>query len=228
VVPQGEPGHEGTHSQIAVSCTLSNVHPFQVPAVAYGGPAVSPEKPSPESAKIAESSVLLDFVADLRPDLLPSDPVARAQARFVVNTISTKVIPAILDLNYRGNNSSDALLAAFEEFQALLPAEGFVAGKWSIADASLAPFVGRLDAITRHGLGKFAPEEGQKVQAELFQSPKFARVQKYWKDVSSRESWKKTWDEVRCCFGFLWTGDTVLNAAQEFIVARRREQLARA
>jgi glutathione S-transferase len=63
-----------------------------------------------------------------------------------------------------------------------------VAGRWSIADASLAPFMGGLNVITRHGLIKLAPEEGQKVQAELFQSPKVARVQKYWQDVTSREN----------------------------------------
>ncbi|KAG6805318.1 hypothetical protein H0H93_005077, partial [Arthromyces matolae] len=37
----------------------------KVPAIAYGGPAVAPDDPSPESTKLAESLVLLEFIADL-------------------------------------------------------------------------------------------------------------------------------------------------------------------
>ncbi|KAH9051938.1 hypothetical protein EDB87DRAFT_1582053, partial [Lactarius vividus] len=38
-----------------------------VPALVYGSPKSDPENPSPGSAKIAESLVLLEFVADLYP-----------------------------------------------------------------------------------------------------------------------------------------------------------------
>ncbi|KAI0302796.1 hypothetical protein B0F90DRAFT_1834512, partial [Multifurca ochricompacta] len=52
----------------------SRVNPAsKVPAVAYGNTGSDPENPSSESVKIAESLVLLEFVADLYPDsgLLP-------------------------------------------------------------------------------------------------------------------------------------------------------------
>ena len=77
---------------------------MKVPAIAYGGPPVPPDQPSPESAKIAESLVLLDFVADLFPDshLLPKDPVQRARARFFIDTVSTKFVPAWIGLLARG------------------------------------------------------------------------------------------------------------------------------
>ena len=46
----------------------------------FGSPKSDPEHPSPESEKIAESLVMLEFVADLYPEtgLLPKDPVQRA------------------------------------------------------------------------------------------------------------------------------------------------------
>ncbi|ELU43933.1 Glutaredoxin domain-containing protein [Rhizoctonia solani AG-1 IA] len=54
-----------------------------IPAIAYGGPKVDPANPSPESIKLAESLVLLEFIADLYPNsgLLSTNPVERAQAR---------------------------------------------------------------------------------------------------------------------------------------------------
>ncbi|KAH7925069.1 hypothetical protein BV22DRAFT_465355 [Leucogyrophana mollusca] len=53
----------------------------KVPAITYGGPDVPPEDPSPLSEKLAESAVVLEFVADIYPEsgLLPKDPVLRAK-----------------------------------------------------------------------------------------------------------------------------------------------------
>ncbi|KAI0027541.1 hypothetical protein K488DRAFT_81085 [Vararia minispora EC-137] len=168
----------------------------KVPAVAYGGPIVSPEEPSPESVKIAESAVLLEFAADLYPHLLPPSPAERARARFVIDAAATKAIPAFFEFVFRGPGDPEALVTAFDAFQQLLPPEGFAVGNWSIADAAIAPFIGRLELALRNDVGKYAPEDGKKVYAELFQSPRFARLQKYWQDVSSRESWKSTFDEA--------------------------------
>ncbi|KAG1751489.1 uncharacterized protein EDB91DRAFT_609702 [Suillus paluster] len=66
----------------------SQVNPIgQVPIVTYGGPDIDPENPSPLSAKISESNVILEFVVDLYPDsgLLPKDPVLHAKVRFFIN-----------------------------------------------------------------------------------------------------------------------------------------------
>jgi len=66
----------------------------QVPAMTYGGPKVNPTDPSPESFKISESLILLEFIADLFPstNLYPNDPVQRAQIRFFIDTLSTKFV----------------------------------------------------------------------------------------------------------------------------------------
>jgi glutathione S-transferase len=162
----------------------------------YGGPAVSPDQPSPESVKLAESGVLLEFLADLYPSLLPSDPVGRYRARFAIDIIGTNVIPTYHAFVMRDNQSPKALLEAFEALQKILPEEGFIVGQWSIADAAIMPFIGRCEATLRNDIGKFSQEDGQEAYAALFESPKFARLQKYLKEVQGRDSWKSTWDEV--------------------------------
>src|ERR1700761_1379909 len=65
----------------------------QVPALVYGSPKSDPENPSAESAKITESLVILEFIADLYPDsgLLPKDPVERARVRFFIDAFTANV-----------------------------------------------------------------------------------------------------------------------------------------
>ncbi|EIM81899.1 uncharacterized protein STEHIDRAFT_85218 [Stereum hirsutum FP-91666 SS1] len=165
----------------------------KVPAVAYGGPPTSPENPSPESVKLAESLILVEFVADLAPKsgLLPSDPVQRAQARFFVDTVSNKYVPGFAAFVMRGD-SPEGLLAGFQAVQDLLPKEGLALGgnQFTIADAAFLPFLGRTELLLRTGVGKYQAAEGKKVYSQLFEDAKFARLQKYFKDATQRESWK--------------------------------------
>ncbi|KAH9037331.1 hypothetical protein EDB84DRAFT_1142047 [Lactarius hengduanensis] len=93
-----------------------------VPALVYGSPKSGPENPSPESARITQSLVLLEFVADLYPDsgLLPKDPVERARVRFFIDAVSTKVSPPFFAFLVR-SESPDVFIAAVAEIQELLP-----------------------------------------------------------------------------------------------------------
>ncbi|KAI9439570.1 hypothetical protein H4582DRAFT_1536594 [Lactarius indigo] len=169
----------------------------KVPAVVYGSAKSDPENPSPESAKIAESLVLLEFIADLYPDsgLLPKDPVERARVRFFIDAVSTKVAPPFFAFIFRGE-SSDAFIAAVAEIQELLPpaAQFAVGDHFTIADAAIAPFLGRWDLLLRNGLGRFGEGAGPRVHEELFQSERFARFQKYYASISSRESFKSSFN----------------------------------
>ncbi|KAI0048892.1 glutathione S-transferase [Auriscalpium vulgare] len=169
----------------------------KVPAIAYGGPKVDPADPSPESTKIAESLVLLEFVADLYPSaaLLPADPVQRAQVRFFIDAVSTKFLPSYFALALRGE-SPEKVYAALADVQALLSPAGFAVGdKYTIADAAIAPFLGRADIMLKRDLGRYEPGVGAGAYKEIFETPKFARLQKYYADVSARPSWKATFDE---------------------------------
>ncbi|CAL1708519.1 unnamed protein product [Somion occarium] len=169
----------------------------KVPAIAYGGPDVPPDQPSPESIKIAESLVLIEFVADLFPSasLLPSDPVLRAKARFFYDAVGTKYNPAYFSYVIRGDGSQEGLFKGIEELQALLPEKGYAVGDWSIADAAWTPFIARLLAALELDVGAYAVGEGPETLKTLLSDARFARFQQYWKDVSSRPSFTSTFDK---------------------------------
>jgi glutathione S-transferase len=173
----------------------------QVPAVAYGGSDVPPDQPSPESAKIAESLVLIQFFADLAPksDLLPQDALGKARVRFFLDAVSNKIQPN-LSKWANGSGSYDAFFEALDAIQDQLPPVGkgkYIFGdKFTLADIAIAPFLGRALLIQlKDGLGKFDKEEAKRGW-EHFQGPKYERVRQYIDDIVARPSWKSTFDEV--------------------------------
>ena len=168
----------------------------KVPAIAYGGPKTDPTNPSPESVKIAESLILLEFIADLYPHsgLLPSDPVKRAHIRFAIDIFSTKVLPANFGTLWRGESPEtlySALLALQEHIS--LHANPFLGGdKISIADAAFAPFIARLDSQLKNDVGGFAEGQGPKIHNEIFKSERFSVFQKYAQALLEREAVKSS------------------------------------
>ncbi|KAH8978324.1 hypothetical protein EDB86DRAFT_2836904 [Lactarius hatsudake] len=169
--------------------------PSKVPALVYGSRKSDPENPSPESARITESLVLLEFVADLYPDsgLLPKDPVERARVRFFIDAVLTRVSPATAAFFFRGE-SPDAFIAMVAEIQELLPlaAQFAVGGHLTIADAALAPFLARWELQLRNDVGKFAEgSAGPGVHKELFQNERFARrLQKFFQGLRTSRAVK--------------------------------------
>ena len=164
----------------------------------YGSPGSDPEHPSAESAKIAESLVLLEFVADLYPDsgLLPKDSVQRARVRFFIDAVA-KVTDPYAAFMFRGE-APDNFIAAVAAVQELLSQNGFAVGdQFTIADAAIAPFLGRWELLLRKDVGKYAEGTGPRVHEILFQSERFARLQKYFANISSRQSFKNSFDSVR-------------------------------
>ncbi|KAJ1309967.1 hypothetical protein OPQ81_006725 [Rhizoctonia solani] len=173
----------------------------KVPAIAYGGPKVDPANPSPESVKLAESLVLLEFIADLYPNsgLLSTNPVERAQARFIIDVFSTKVLPANLALVWKGESPEplyDALLAFQDQLK--LHAKPFLGGdKINIADAAVAPFLIRLEAHLKKDVGGFVVRgDGSNIYNELFKSERFENFSKYVHALLGRETIKKSFPEV--------------------------------
>lgn len=162
---------------------------------------MSADQPSPESQKIAESLVLLEFVADVSGKLLPKDPVQRARVRFFVDAISNSVVPLFYSIAVRGE-SPENVYKGLEIIQGLLPAEGFAVGpEFTIADASIAPFLARLELALKNDLGAYEEGEGVKVFEALQTDSKFSRYRQYLADLKARDSFKKTFDEV--CYTFV-------------------------
>ena len=187
-----------THVLRAPPRAETHLYDIQVPAIAYGGPKVPPDQPSPDSVKIAESLVLIEFLSDLYPDshLLPKDPVLRAKARFFIENVGAKVTPAWAAFAFRGE-SANAFLAALEAVQALLPADKpyAVGDQFTNADIAVAPFLGRMYLMVRHGIGNYSTEDGKSVWDALH-SPRFARLTEYAEAITSRPSFQKTFDQV--------------------------------
>ncbi|KAH7921390.1 thioredoxin-like protein [Leucogyrophana mollusca] len=167
------------------------------PAISYGGPEVAPEDPSPQSEKIAESAVILEFIADLYPEsgLLPKDPVLRARVRYFIDVVANKlVLPSFAFSN--GVEPYENILKGVDAIQDLLPETGdFAVGDtYTIADATLIPFAARLQIVWKTELGKFAPGEGRKLGEEL-QGPKYTKFMRYLNTMMERPSTKATYDE---------------------------------
>ncbi|CDO75061.1 hypothetical protein BN946_scf184710.g2 [Trametes cinnabarina] len=174
----------------------------KLPAITYGGPNTAPDDPSPEAAKINESLIILEFLADIFPEahLLPSDPVLRAQARMFIVATDSLLYDVFWAFFFHYSPGADqTLLNLLESVQERLHPTGFAIGKWSNADIAVAPFLFRFRAMLRHDLGSFPVGEGTRVY-EILQGPKFARLMKYIDDIEQWPSFKATWDEVRPVF----------------------------
>jgi len=162
----------------------------------YGSPKSEPEHPSPESDKLTESLVLLEFVADLYPNsgLLPKDPIQRAHVRLFIHAVANKLHEAFVAFFYRGE-APDSFVAAITEIQELLSPSGFAVGNhFTIADAALAPFVGRWELNLRNDVGKYAEGTGPRIHELLLRSERFARLQKFYDNITSRQSYKTSFD----------------------------------
>jgi glutathione S-transferase len=155
---------------------------------------------------------LLEFVADLYPDsgLLPRDPVERARVRFFIDTVN-KLSAPYAAFFIRGE-APDNFIATFAEIQELLQPSGFAVGDhFTIADAALAPFLGRWELELRNDVGKFAEGTGPRVHEVLFQSERFSRLQAYLANIASRQSFKNSFDPVRLCSGRFAAGVVLID-----------------
>ncbi|KAH7908516.1 glutathione S-transferase C-terminal-like protein [Hygrophoropsis aurantiaca] len=176
---------------------VSQINPAgKVPVITYGGPDVAPENPSPLSEKIAESGVILEFIADLYPDsgLLPKDPVARAKVRFFIETVSSKFLPPIFAWS-KGQETVENVLKGVDTIQDLLSESGeFAVGNtYTIADAAIIPFIAGLKISYENDIGNYTPGEGHRLGSEL-QKTQYAKFMRYSQSMLERQSTKDTFD----------------------------------
>ena len=149
--------------------------------------------------KLAESLVLVEFVADIFPEanLIPKDPVLRAQARFFIEVVSSKFVPALQKFLGRGEGYEDLLTAA-EAIQNILPASGSyaVGDQYTIADIAITSFLARLKVASANEIGNFAVGQGSELLKAL-SGEKYAKFHAYVGRLLDRESFRATFDEVR-------------------------------
>ena len=172
----------------------------KVPAIAYGGPETAPDQPSPESHKLTESLILVEFVAEIYPNanLLPNDPVLRAKARFFIDSFSNKFSPHYM--SWVRGGPVEEYYTAVDAVQALLPLneKWAVGDQFTIADVAAASFFARARVVLKNGLRSLAAngEDWEGSYKAFLSDPKYARYNKYVEDLLSRDTVKATFDEV--------------------------------
>ncbi|KAH7912765.1 glutathione S-transferase C-terminal-like protein [Hygrophoropsis aurantiaca] len=168
-----------------------------VPAITYGGPGVPPEDPSPLGFKLRESAVILEFIADIYPEasLLPSDPVLRARARFLVDAAATKFFPVVFGF-LNGIESHQTVLNIIDAIQALLPdSEEFAVGNtYTLADITIIPIIAQLRLVYENEVGKVSAEERNNLREALFEE-KYMKYMRYACAMLERPNTRKVIDE---------------------------------
>lgn len=185
---------------------ISKVNPAGlVPALTYGGPQVPPTEPSPESVKIPESMVIVEFIADLFPSsgLVPTNPVERAKLRLFLDFVNTKLFPTLSAPLYSANTSVEQVLQGVESLQKILPDHGAYAlgDTFTIADIAVVVLLCRLEIIFAHDLGKLPVGEAPKIYNALRNEPKYAKYRRYYDVLKKRESFKKTFAQEQAEVG---------------------------
>lgn len=165
-----------------------------MPALTYGGPDVPPDQPSAESIKLAESLVLMEFVADLFPEsgLMPSDPVARAQVRLFAEAATRHFGRPLLFDFMRDGFGKEVVLLELAELQEMFTAgsQFAVGNKFTVADAALAPMLWRFETCLEHDLGMFSLEDGRDL-LKAYESDQFGRIRKYFESIKARPGFKQ-------------------------------------
>ena len=190
----------------------------QIPAIAYGGSKAEDGEPSLDSIKVIESTIILEFLADLYPNsgLLPTDPILRTKARLFINHFDIKVWPSFRDYCL-GRENAATLLDVIDMLQKLLPAEtGFATGdKWCMADMAVAPFLALFEVILKHELGQYPIGEGNKTLVAIRDKTRFSRYNLYVADLMAQPTFQANWDEVSSLLLMTDAGTSKLNTASE-------------
>jgi len=121
--------------------------------------------------------------------------VKRACARFFIDAVTTRFLPAYMGPVARGT-PFEPFWDALEFIQALLPAEAegtyAVGNEFTAADIAIAPFLARMEVWMRHDIGAYPAGEGHKAAEYFFHGPRFARFVRYFEAIKARESFKVT------------------------------------
>ncbi|KIY63085.1 hypothetical protein CYLTODRAFT_382775 [Cylindrobasidium torrendii FP15055 ss-10] len=169
----------------------------KVPALAYGGPDVPPDQPSPDSTKIPESLVLLQLIPELYPGrstLIPKDPIVLAQARVFIETFTNAFMPAWSAFLFKNaDDAEEQMRAALQWVMKAKTHKYAVSDEFTIADAAIGPFLARLELFLANDVGKFTEGRGSKFITALRADESFKPFWDYLDLIKGRESFKKTW-----------------------------------
>ncbi|KAG2354701.1 hypothetical protein BDR07DRAFT_1474313 [Suillus spraguei] len=152
-------------------------------------PDVAPENPSPESTKLAESLILVEFIGDLYPssNILPTDPCAACEGPFLHRDRLHQIQPQFHEVcirqlgryTHRSPERVDAI-------QDILPdgAKYAVGDQFTIATLHLY-LLGKIELV----------DEERKNFLKGLEDPKYTKFNGYVQRLLARESFKSTFHE---------------------------------
>lgn len=176
----------------------------QVPAIVYGGtPVPAAQIPSPDSAIIRDSSVILEFLSEVYPEaqLLPKDPVERAHVRFFMEIVNTRFAKVAESVPAGTGSTFKDLFDTVDLLQPLIKGAYVAGDQFTIADCAFAPHFGKLELVLSNDIGKYPVGEGKAAWEKLSTDPKYSKLWAYWVNLKKRDSFVKSWYQV-CCPAF--------------------------
>ncbi|KAG8875156.1 hypothetical protein FRB97_005365 [Tulasnella sp. 331] len=168
----------------------------KVPALSYGTPAGSDVSDPPAGTFIlAESALIVQFVASLFPLIDYQDLVVRAKASFVQLQFDNLVAPHWAKLQWKGGQAEDldALVQGLKTWSLSLPEE-ILGTECGVADILLAPFVTRLFIMSEADVGAWAPGTGPKLISAI-SGPEYANLHRFAKKLRNWNLVKETIDQ---------------------------------
>ncbi|KAI9497068.1 glutathione S-transferase, partial [Zychaea mexicana] len=145
-----------------------------------------------KEAGIEHETVLIDL-SNKPAWLLPSDPIKRAQTRFIVEYYWTKIALVWFGHFHNFKNADlakygDSLNAAYARLNELLLEQApsgpyFLGSQYSLADVFIAPFSSRLETSHKAFLKGF----------QIDAINKYPRVQEFLKGITDRPTFKETY-----------------------------------
>ncbi|KAI9270346.1 glutathione S-transferase [Phascolomyces articulosus] len=147
----------------------------------------------------AEPSVLIELINELKPQkrLLPTDPVKRAQIRFVIQYYWCKVSLAWFShfQNLKGSDSRKyiaKLQVAYTRINELLLQQSpmgpyFLGQQYSLADIVIAPFASQLETTHKAFLSGIVQQEINQIKQC------YPRLQEFIQGIVNRPSFKETY-----------------------------------
>jgi glutathione S-transferase len=172
----------------------------QIPVITYGDPPSSDGVPSPTAFKLAESTVIAEFIADLYPNagLLPPSPTDRAKIRFFIDTATKGLIASTTALLFKGGSHEESL-KHIDTLQGLLDPKSdstyFVGDRITLADATIAPFA---IALANFGRSEIAPKSDGEIAKLLaaLKGEKYAVFNRYSQGLVDHPSVKANFNDV--------------------------------
>ncbi|KAG8875155.1 hypothetical protein FRB97_005364 [Tulasnella sp. 331] len=166
---------------------------LKVPALSYGAPIDSDVSDPPAGTFIlAESALIVHFVASLFPQIDYKDLVVRAKASFVQLQFENLVAPHWGKLQRSGGHVEDfdALVQGLKTWSLSLPEE-ILGTEYGVTDTLLAPFVTRLFIMSEADIGAWAPGTGPKLISAI-SGPEYANLHRLAKKLRDWNAVKET------------------------------------